>query len=144
MPADEQLERVFIWCVYDARGVYLLTWRLFVGRRLFDHRFGQLNRRQPTNGITVQVEVSVLVMIKLFNLLINELGPQFLKKGIIINKEDVRNIVDDGNNTLKSFTNSVELDGKKIHYEQLYTLDWSQVSENLLFKISESSETNDQ
>ena len=85
----------------------------------------------------------VLVSIKLFNLLINELGPQFLKKGIIINKADVKPILDDGSHALKSLSKSIELDGKEILYEQLYTLDWSQVSENLLFKVSESSGTND-
>ncbi len=86
----------------------------------------------------------VLVSIKLFNLLINELGPQFLKKGIIIDREDVRSILEDGSHRLKSLSRSVELDGKEIPYDQLYTLDWSQVSENLLFKVSESSGTNDQ
>jgi hypothetical protein len=86
----------------------------------------------------------VSVSIKLFNLLINELGSQFLQKGIIINRENVKSILDDGSHTLKSSTRSVELDGKEILYEQLYTLDWSQVSENLLFKVSESSGTNDQ
>ena len=86
----------------------------------------------------------VLVSIKLFNLLINELGPQFLKKGIINDREDVRSILEDESHRLKSLFKSVELDGKEIPYDQLYTLDWSQVSENLLFKVSESSGTNDQ
>ena len=61
MPADEQLVRVFIWCAYDARGGYLLTWHAFVGRRFFDRRLRQSDRRQPAGGVTVQVEVSVLI-----------------------------------------------------------------------------------
>ncbi len=102
------------------------------------------------SGITYQQEKtvpgkngSVVIVIKLFNLLINELGPKFLEKGIIINREDVKHIFDDGSQTLKSLHGSVELNGKKIPYKELSTLDWSQVSENLLFKVSESSGTND-
>ena len=103
------------------------------------------------SGITYQQEKAVpgnngnvVIVIKLFNLLINELGAKFLDKGILINREDVKPILDDGSHTLKSLTRSVELDGKEIPYEKLFTLDWSQVSENLLFKVSESSGTNDQ
>ena len=40
----------------------------------------------------------VLVSIKLFNLLVNELGFQFLRNGIIIKREDFRQLLDDGRN----------------------------------------------
>jgi hypothetical protein len=81
----------------------------------------------------------VLVSIKLFNLLVNELGFQFLRNGIIIKREDFRQLLDDGSHKLKSSTRSVELDGKEIPFEQLYTVGWSQESGNLLFNVSEPS-----
>ena len=83
----------------------------------------------------------VVVSIKLFNLLVNELGPQFLRNGIIIKREDFRYILDDGSHKLKISTRSVELDGEEIPYEQLYSLNGSQDSGNLLFKVFESSGT---
>ncbi len=85
----------------------------------------------------------VAVWIKLFNLLVNEMGPQFLKSGIIVKREDIRSVLEDGSHTLAPVTRSVELDGKKISYEQLHTLNWSQVSENLLLTVSVSSGGND-
>ena len=86
----------------------------------------------------------VAVWIKLFNLLVNEMGPQFLKNGIIVEREDIRSVLEDGSHTLAPVTKSVELDGTAIPYEKLHTFNWSQVSENLLFKVSISSGTNDQ
>ncbi len=85
----------------------------------------------------------VAVWIKLFNLLVNEMGPQFLKSGIIVKREDIRSVLEDRSHTLAPVTRSVELDGKKISYEQLHTLNWSQVSENLLLTVSVSSGGND-
>ncbi|MDJ0723345.1 MAG: hypothetical protein QNJ04_17025 [Desulfobacterales bacterium] len=73
----------------------------------------------------------VAVWIKLFNLLVNEMGPQFLEKGIIVNREEIRLAFEDGSPVLLPVTRSVELDGKEIPYEQLNTLNWSQLSENL-------------
>ena len=81
----------------------------------------------------------VAVWIKLFNLLVNEMGPQFLKNGIIVGKEDIRSALEDGSHTLEPVTRSVELDGRKIPYEQLHTYNWSQVSANLLLKVSVST-----
>ncbi len=103
------------------------------------------------SSITYQQEEGVpsgqrgaAVSIKLFNLLVNEMGPQFLKKGIIVKREDIRPALEDGGHVLKPVIRSVELDGKEMSYEQLHTLNWSQVSENLLLKVSVSSGTNDQ
>ena len=87
---------------------------------------------------------AVVISIKLFNLLVNELGPQFLKNGIIVKKEDMRHVFDDGGYMLQSCTRSVELDGTAIPYEKLHTFNWSQISENLLLKVSMASGTNDQ
>ena len=82
---------------------------------------------------------SVAVWIKLFNLLVNEMGPQFLKNGIIVGKEAIRSVFEDGSHTLEPVTRWVDLDGRKIPFEKLHTFNWSQVSENLLLKVSVSS-----
>ncbi len=81
----------------------------------------------------------VAVWIKLFNLLVNEMGPQFLKNGIIVAKEDIRSVLEDGGHALEPVTRSIDLDGRKIPYEQLHAFNWSQVSENLLLKVSVSA-----
>ena len=86
----------------------------------------------------------VAVWIKLFNLLVNEMGPQFLKNGIIVKKEDMRHVLDEGEYALKSCATSIQLNGAEIPYEQLHTFDWSQLSENLLLKVAVSSGTNGQ
>jgi hypothetical protein len=92
-------------------------------------------------GITYQKEKtvpennkSVVIVMKLFNLLINELGPKFLEKGIIINREAMEQILNDGRHELKSAGGLLVMDGKELRYGQPYAINWSRVTEELLLK----------
>ena len=99
------------------------------------------------SGITYQQEKtvpgnngSVVIVIRLFNLLINELGPKFLEKGIIINREAMEQILNDGSHKLKSAGGLLLINGKELCYDQPYTINWSRVTEELLLKVSSSPE----
>ena len=99
------------------------------------------------SGITYQQEDTIsdsdsvaVVTIKLFNLLVGELGPVFLKKGIIVNREDVIHVLDDRGNTSGSLVRCVKMGKKEMPYEQLSALNWSKEPEKMFFKVSISSD----
>ena len=75
-----------------------------------------------------------MVTIKLFNQLAGELGPLFLKKGILLKKDDAKGILKDRFDTLRSFILNVEKDGRKITQDQLATLNWSEAPKTVLLK----------
>jgi hypothetical protein len=86
----------------------------------------------------------VQILIKLFNLVVNELGPAFLNDGIIVRREDMERIFSDRSAELETFVRSLELDAKEMPYGQLASADWSEMTEQLLFKISSISGVDDQ
>jgi hypothetical protein len=82
-----------------------------------------------------RAEGSVRVRIKLFNLLVRELGPGFLKIGIFLHQKDIIEIME---NWTESFASSIlygELNGQKISSEQLCAINWPEGAEDILLSI---------
>lgn len=70
-----------------------------------------------------------MVTIKLFNLLVRELGPVFLEKGVWVTREDAESLVKRWADTSQRFFFHVEKDGREVSVEELAGLDWSGDSE---------------
>ncbi len=95
------------------------------------------------SGITYQQEEpasnspeDALVSIKLFNLLIYELGPKFLNQGIVVKRKALEHILKGETHHLKSVISLMVMNGEEMHPDQLDTVDWSRVTENLFLKVS--------
>ena len=65
------------------------------------------------------------ITLKLFNMVAKELGPVFLRKGVIIDRNTFQNFVIDNPEDLKAACSSVHLDDKKIGVAQLKELKWA-------------------
>ena len=65
------------------------------------------------------------VTVKLFNLILKEAGPLFLKKGVLIQGEDFSQRLSVKPDRLKTGCRSVELDGKPIDPATLKDRDWN-------------------
>jgi hypothetical protein len=94
------------------------------------------------NGITYQSEdaatdsqESGMVNIKLFNMVVRELGPKFLNEGIWVKKEDIESLLKNRADTLRAFLRSAKKDGKEIDPEQLEKLIWSEEPQNVFLKV---------
>ena len=85
-------------------------------------------------GENADVPEEGTVKIKLFNLLVGELGPVFLSVGIWAKKEDVEDVINAGADTLQSFIRSAEKDGHEISLDQLAVLNWDEAPENVFLK----------
>lgn len=75
------------------------------------------------------------VGIKLFNMVVNEIGPVFLKHGILVKKEDFESFFNDRTDILRSITNSSEKDGQPIALDQLAAMGWPATSEYVFLKV---------
>lgn len=75
------------------------------------------------------------VGIKLFNMVVQEIGPFFLKQGILVKKEDLESFFKDFEDVLCATTNSSEKDGQPLSFDQLAAMDWSETSEYVLLKV---------
>lgn len=75
------------------------------------------------------------VTIKLFNLLVGELGPVFLNAGIWITSQDVASLLKDRGDTFRSSVKHAEKDGQKIAPEALAALNWAEAPERLLLRV---------
>jgi len=75
------------------------------------------------------------VTIKLFNLLVGELGPVFLNAGIWINNQDVASLLKDRRDTFLSSVKHAERDGRKIAPEALAALNWADAPERVLLRV---------
>lgn len=64
------------------------------------------------------------VTVKLFNLILKESGPLFLKNGVLIQGEDFYQRLRSAPDRLKTGCRSVEVDGKAIDPALLSTMDW--------------------
>ena len=78
---------------------------------------------------------SVRAKIKLFNLLVRELGPGFLKIGILLNQKDFIDSMENWSDSTASSIQYVELNGRKISNEQLDAINWSEGPEDLLLSV---------
>jgi hypothetical protein len=76
-----------------------------------------------------------MVGIKLFNMVVKEIGPVFLQQGILVKTEDFENFFNDRTDILLSITNSSEKDGQPIAFDQLAAMDWPETSEYVFLKV---------
>jgi hypothetical protein len=76
-----------------------------------------------------------LVVLKLFNLLLNELGPIILNKGIYIRREDFLSFFESLPGKLWTGCKEVEVDGKKAGLDTLLTLEWVDQNDFVFFQI---------
>ncbi len=86
-------------------------------------------------GAFVDTSEQGMVTIKLFNMVVSELGPLFLKEGIWVKKEDVKDCLKDRADSLRSFIRHAEKDGQKIAQDQLTSLNWAEEPENVLLRV---------
>jgi hypothetical protein len=94
------------------------------------------------NGITYRekdeisgIEGAETVTVKLFNLLVGELGPVFLQKGILVKKQDAERALKDLLEMSLSSVEFFEKDGREISHEQFAALDWSEEPEDVLLSV---------
>lgn len=77
-----------------------------------------------------------IVILKLFNLLVRELGPAFLKKGIWIKQNELKDIMRRQTDDFRTGCKSVEKDGRETKPDKLSDLNWPG-SELVLLKVSD-------
>lgn len=78
------------------------------------------------------------ITLKLFNMIAKELGPVFLRKGVIIDGNAFQNFVSDNLKDLKAACSSIHLNNAKISVTRLKELKWAD-REVFLQVISEKS-----
>lgn len=77
-----------------------------------------------------------IVILKLFNLMVRELGPAFLEKGIWIKQNELRDILGRQRDDLRAGCKSAQKDGKETDPDKLSDLSWGG-SEFVLLKVFE-------
>jgi hypothetical protein len=77
-----------------------------------------------------------MVNIKLFNMVVGELGPLFLKEGIWVKKKDVEDCLKNRADTLRSLIRYAEKDRQEIAQEQLASLNWFAEPEYVFLRVS--------
>jgi len=77
--------------------------------------------------------------LKLWNLVVKELGPAFLERGIWIQCTEMRSFIERHWETLKTGCNAVELDGKQATIDQL--MDFTHDADLVFLKVIASEES---
>jgi len=85
-------------------------------RHAISHRSTQA-RSDPGGG---------LLTIKLFNLLIKEIGPRFLRRGILVASSDLRDLLSSLSKADWKYCQSAELNAQRIQADALMDMDWPQ------------------
>ena len=65
------------------------------------------------------------ITLKLWNLVVKELGPTFLQQGIWIKGEEIRSFIDRHSEELKTGCISVKLDGNSVEINHLQDITWN-------------------
>ena len=78
-----------------------------------------------------------IISIKLFNLLINEIGPRFLKQSILVLSIDLRDLLASWSDLDWKRCLRVELNRQIIHADTLLAKDWSQEPEFICLQAAE-------
>ena len=76
-----------------------------------------------------------VIVIKLFNLIIRELGPTFLNRGIGIRKSDLKKFFDRQSERFWEGCRSVRLDGREMTTARLRQRDWTHGSEAIVLQV---------
>ncbi len=75
------------------------------------------------------------VTVKLFNLLVGELGPTFLQQGIWVKKQAAKSVLKDLFNMPLHCVEFLEMDGRQISLEQFAALEWSEEPGNVHLSV---------
>ena len=73
-----------------------------------------------------------IITIKLFNLVLRELGPAFLKSGVLVSKEELTNFLSRQQEKFKKACKSVKINGHTATIEALTQIDVSENPEQLI------------
>jgi len=65
------------------------------------------------------------VSLKLFNILLKEMGPAFLEKGIWVHGKDLQNFIDGKLDELSTGCKKAMLDGKEVDLKKLTEINWA-------------------
>ncbi|MGM0655482.1 MAG: hypothetical protein ACQETR_09225 [Thermodesulfobacteriota bacterium] len=79
-----------------------------------------------------KVSAEGMVTLKLFNLLVSEMGPDFLEKGIWVKSGILKNFIEEKKTAWQAAFKSVIIDGQKIKPDELRFLNWND-SQKLVF-----------
>jgi hypothetical protein len=77
-----------------------------------------------------------VLLIKLFNLLIQEIGPHFLQNGILVNSNDLSDFLISQANILKNDCAEAQLNAQPIKPDALMSMDWPKKPGFIQLKIS--------
>lgn len=72
------------------------------------------------------------ITIKFFNLILRELGPEFLNRGIIIEGRTLSEFIGSNRKIIEANLFSAEMDGVKIETEELFDIKWEDKAELFL------------
>ena len=75
------------------------------------------------------------ITVKLFNLILKELGPEFLNRGVIIDGKTLAGFIGANRKVIEEGLFSAETDGVKIETEKLFDIKWENKAE-LLLKVT--------
>ncbi len=77
-----------------------------------------------------------LLTIKLFNLLIREIGPRFLRRGILVGGGDLRSLLSSLSKSDWKHCKSAHLDAQQIHTDALMAMDWPAGPERIHLNVT--------
>jgi hypothetical protein len=77
-----------------------------------------------------------MVVLKLFNLLVREIGPIFLQNGIWLHGEELKEFIDRQGNMFDKGLLSVEIDGGQASLDRLQTTNWGDRQVHLRVAVS--------
>jgi hypothetical protein len=83
-------------------------------------------RRQishETTNLTSQLDNGQIIL-KLWNLVVKELGPTFLQQGIRIGTQECKSFIERHSDALKAGARSVELNNHPVEVDSLWKVDW--------------------
>ena len=66
-----------------------------------------------------------IILLKLFNLILKELGPTFLKQGVWINGKDISDFFTRQSDDFWAGCKEANIDGKKIDLDKLLDITWA-------------------
>ena len=79
------------------------------------------------------------IVLKLFNLLVKELGPAFLEQGIMIKSTDIENLLKTRFDEIQAGCRGASLNGKETHLDKLVKTDLFKRQSHILFQINFST-----
>jgi hypothetical protein len=92
----------------------------------------QITHREEEKAISQRGGVVVL---KLFNLLIKELGPSFLRRGIWVRGDELENFLKSRPDDFWEEFRAAKVDGKEADLKEVLKIKWSEKQEHVLLRV---------